>query len=290
MKSMTGFGRDQGDNKDVSVNLSVKTVNGRYLDVKILGPRLYGELEASIKKEVGKVFQRGTVEIHINRQSQGGTETVVFNQALAKKWLSGFQGTLKALKISGEVTPQVLLNIPELYRVEEKKELASAEKTLFLKTLKGALQACSKQRSREGEAVKKDIQSHMQALSKQSKAIAKLRKSAEQEYQEKYRSRLEKIMDATGVDEARCLQEVAILVEKSDIAEELQRLETHIKEVGALLVDGDRVGKKLDFFAQELLREVNTIGSKSVTAAITQKVVECKGTIEKFREQVQNIE
>ena len=217
-------------------------------------------------------------------------ETVIFNDKLGRLWLKGFKGLVKDLGLSGEISPELLLQVPDLYRVEEDRSLTKAEKNLVQSVLKKAIEACVKERAREGKALKADILGHLRDLEKQQAVILKLRKKSEKFFKEKYALRLQRLQDSEEIDPTRMMHEVALLVEKTDISEELQRLKMHISEVVSLVVKGGRVGKKLDFFAQELLREINTIGSKSAMAEITQSVVQGKSIIEKFREQVQNVE
>jgi uncharacterized protein (TIGR00255 family) len=174
--------------------------------------------------------------------------------------------------------------------VEEAGSITPKEKKVFFETVLKAAEACAKVREDEGTSVQKDLKKHIDLLKKLSVKIEKLRGQTAKDLQKKYQQRLEKLNIPGEVDEQRMAQEVVILIDKSDISEEIQRLKAHLEALTDLIHSDGSIGKKLDFYAQELLREVNTIGSKSTTSELTQFVVEAKGAIEKYREQVQNVE
>ena len=290
MRSMTGFGRAQAKNKDVVLDITIKTVNGRFLESKIHAPRMYSALEMEVRKRVAKLLLRGTAEIYINRKSFGGKDSVHFNEKLAEKWLKGYQKVSQKLKLKNTEDSQILLHIPDFFKVDESGEIHSQEKTLFFRALEKALQSCVKERAREGVSLKKDIASHLLSLKKEVNRLKKLRKTNMESLKLRYQQRLKKLGYPGDIDEQRLTQEVVLQVDKCDVSEEIQRLEAHIEAIQKLLGQSGSIGKKLDFFAQELLREVNTVGSKSASAPMTQAVVDAKAVVEKFREQVQNVE
>ncbi len=290
MKSMTGFGKATSQSSDFHLDVIVKAVNGRYLEIKFHGPKLYNALEAEMRRRVAQSMQRGTVDIYINRKSYNGSESVVFNTALAKKWLKGFKSMSKDLGLEPPKTSEILLSVPELVKVEEANQVSSKEKTLLFKILDDAVDKCAKLRASEGKSLKKDIQNHLRGLNQRVQKIKKLREKTKNELEKKYKKRLETYDLPEMLDEQRLAQEIVIQIDKSDINEEVHRLEAHLKAIGSLLNSSDSIGKKMDFYAQELLREVNTVGSKSNSSELTQEVVEAKGYIDKYREQVQNVE
>lgn len=290
MKSMTGFGKADVQTSSFALDVTVRSVNGRFLEVKIHAPKIYSPLEIEIRKRVAKTMKRGTVEIYINRKAFSGAESVSFNPKLAKKWLSGFNEVAEKLKLEPVSDSRVLLNIPEFVKVEEVSTLSTKEKAVLFKTLDQSVKLCSTVKSHEGEGLKKDLASHLKALEKQLTQVKKLRDRTLKDLSKKYRTRLDKLGVTGEVDEQRLAQEIVIQVDKSDISEEIQRLQAHLKAVGELITQKGSIGKKLDFYAQELLREINTIGSKSTSSELTQVIVESKGLVEKYREQVQNVE
>jgi uncharacterized protein (TIGR00255 family) len=290
MQSMTGFGSASYKEKLLNLDISVKTINGRYLDIKIFGPRFYQMFESDIKELLRSNFCRGTVEVAINRRSLGKGEEVVFNELLAEKFLKGFGKVSKKLKLESHITSDTLLQVPDFFKIEESADAIKSEKELILNTLKKAIKGCDQERAREGKKLQKDLQNHIGNLSQVVSKIKKLRSSSLKELKLKTEQKLKKITLPQELDPARIAQEVVLLVEKADVAEELDRLDAHLQAVKKLLGSKGPIGKKLDFFAQELLREVNTVGSKSYSAALTAAVVEAKDLVEKYREQVQNIE
>ncbi|MEM7647441.1 MAG: DUF1732 domain-containing protein, partial [Pseudomonadota bacterium] len=164
------------------------------------------------------------------------------------------------------------------------------ERKALFKLLDESLKACLKVRETEGQGLLKDIQKQIKSLSQQTQKIQKLRGQALKSLTKKYHQRIEKLAADFKTDEQRLAQEIVIQIDKSDINEEIQRLNAHLKAIQALVVTSGPIGKKMDFYAQELLREVNTIGSKSTSSELTQVVVDAKGFVEKYREQVQNVE
>ncbi len=293
MQSMTGFGRADAVVDGINLDISVKSVNGRYLDVRLHLPKKYLVLESEVQKIAKKTISRGTVDIYVQRSHKGAgsNSPVRFQTALAVAWLKEFRKTLKELKISSEVTAKDLLtHVPDFMVTDDGAELSAKEKQAFLKTVHQALAACQESRSKEGEFLRKTCLGYTTVLAKNCEALSKLREAFISDAPPKMKDRLEKLLGSVELDPQRVLQEVAHLVDRSDIEEELVRLGEHVKNVVGLLKSQEAQGKKLDFYAQELLREINTIGSKSQSAKITEIVVSTKNTIEQFREQIQNIE
>jgi len=287
---MTGFGKSTTQSPDFLLDITVRAVNGRFLEIKFHGPKLYNVLEAEIRKKVSKTIKRGTLDIFVNRKVFNGSEKILFNKKLAKKWLSGFNDMAKELKLEQATHSEILLNVPEIIKVEEASVVSPKEKTALLKTITEAVAFCAKVRTVEGKTLKVDIEGHLSGLSKQLNLVKKLREKTKKELTKKYQKRLDSFEFPGELDEQRIAQEIVIQVDKSDISEEVQRLDAHITAILKLVKSDGSIGKKLDFYAQELLREVNTIGSKSTSSDLTQVVVEAKGLIERYREQVQNVE
>lgn len=290
MKSMTGFGKAEEISKALALDVTVRSVNGRFLEVKIFGPKIYNSLEIEVRKRVAQKLKRGTVEVYLNRKSLAGTEKVNFNEKLAEQWLKGFNQIAKKMKMDKVTDPSLLLNIPDFVKVEESRKVAAKERVQLFKVIDKAVEGCLKVRASEGKGLQKDLQGHIKALEKNVEKVTKLRDQTVKDLGKKYQQRLEKLSLPGDLDEQRLAQEIVIQVDKSDISEEIQRLTAHFKAVKALIEQKGPIGKKMDFYAQELLREVNTIGSKSTSSELTQVVVDCKGLVEKYREQVQNVE
>ena len=287
---MTGFGKSNVETKDVAIDVTVRAVNGRFLDVKVYSPKIYSSLELDIRKRLSKKIFRGSVEVYISRRSFGSSEKIYFNEKLAEQWLKGFNKVSKRLKLNEVNDSRVLLNVPEFFKVDETVSLSAKEKAQLYKVIDKATDLCVTVRSKEGEGLKKDISLYMSNLHKNLVLIKKSRTQVVKSLNEKYKLRLEKLGFPGEIDEQRLAQEIVVHIDKSDISEEIQRLGAHISAIKTLINQKGSIGKKLDFYAQELLREVNTIGSKSSSANLTHTVVEAKGIVEKYREQVQNVE
>ena len=309
MKSMTGFGRSLTVSRkaaaseaapaeprasEFQLDISIKSVNGRYLDLRFHLPREYASFEGELKSLLTPIFTRGTVDIYINRLRSAETPTINVNLDLAEAWVQSYRLLAQNLHLNSEPTLEMISRVPEIFRVETESEVSDAEKSAVKVQLLEAALGCDRERTREGAALQKELGvlcTKLQALAEQAE---ELKAEAGQELDRKLRERLEDQLKKRGfegkIDDQRLAQEIVMMLDKADIAEEIQRLREHISAYAKLLMSTESQGKKLDFYAQELLREVNTIGSKSHLTKLTHIVVEAKTIVERIREQVQNIE
>lgn len=311
---MTGFGRstnrtataqpDGGKTKkakarrepQLELDIAVKAVNGRYLDIRFHLPREYTGLEGEFKSILAATFKRGTLDIYVNRRSsEEGAARVRVNHALAKSWLDSYRELGRALKIkAASPSLDLLTRLPEVFSVEEMAEIAEAEVALAKKILGDAAAACDQERKREGKALADELERLCARLEEIGEEAQALKEEAKAELENRTLGRLREHLKKLGFDgkfdEQRIAQEIVITLDRVDIAEELQRLREHLRAYRKLLKSSESEGKKLDFYAQELLREINTIGSKSHIASLTSLVVEAKTLVERIREQVQNVE
>ncbi|MBX3040778.1 MAG: YicC family protein [Bdellovibrionaceae bacterium] len=292
MKSMTGFGTDRAQTADVTIEVSLRTVNGRFLEPRFHLPREFMPFESDLRKILTEKIKRGTVDVFINRRVRTQKKNkLAVNKDLARQYVDAYRSLGRDLKLPSDLHLEVIARLPEIIKIEETQEPDPKEKTLLLKTFKGAVEACVKERMREGKALKNDLGKLLASLEKRITEIMGLREEANAQLQERFETRLASRMKNGGeMDPQRVLQEIVLQLDKADINEELQRLAEHTKNYRQMLQVPDPEGKKLDFYTQELLREVNTIGSKSQVAKITHSVVEAKTLIERLREQVQNVE
>lgn len=291
MKSMTGFGQGRTQSADVSIEVSVRTVNGRFLETRFHLPREYMAFESDLRGQLAREIRRGTVDVFVSRRLRrpGAGGQVVVNKDLAKKYVDAYRRLARDLKVDDRLSVETLTRWPDLVRLEESSSPSEGERALVAKAFAEALKNCLKERRREGGALAVDLKKLLKSLDQKLVVIRSLREEANRHL----RQRLEEKMAGRlkgEIDPQRLSQEIVMQVDRSDINEELQRLGEHFKNYRHLLDSREAEGKKLDFYTQELLREVNTIGSKSQVAKITQSVVEAKALIEKLREQVQNVE
>lgn len=296
MKSMTGYGLARSQSNEVSIEVSVRAVNGRFLENRFHLPRGYYGFESDLKKKLTEFIKRGTVDVYISRKQKTNSVSskIVMNTKLAAEYLKAFKKLSKDLQMNEAVKFELITRQSDVIQIEEQDQIAPNEIILLKKTFEAALKKFEVERLREGLALKKDLQKNLKDLQKYVLKISKLREDANKMLQEKFeaklKSRLPKDAAAQGIDPQRITQEIVIQLEKADINEEITRLNEHLKNFEKIIELDVVEGKKLDFYTQELLREVNTIGSKSQVAGITESIVESKTLIERIREQVQNVE
>lgn len=292
MKSMTGYGTSRFSSKDVNVEVSIRAVNGRFLEPRFHLPREFVAFENDLKKVLSSTLLRGTVDVFVSRRVKASANraNIQINDALAKKYVTAYKHLSKQLGVPYQVHLEVLARLPDIIKVEESYELLPGEEKVLKKAFMEACKNCDKERLREGKALRKDLEKLLVDLEKQIKVITSLREEANVQLQDKFEQKIRSRLKGNDIDPNRLSQEIVIQLEKADINEELSRLSEHIKNYRQLVASPQAEGKKLDFYTQELLREVNTIGSKSQVAKITQAVVEAKTLIERLREQVQNVQ
>lgn len=291
MISMTGYSTHKAETKDVRVEFNIKAVNGRFLESRFHLPKEFIFLEPELRKLLNSIFQRGTIDVFCHRRTKKTTQgsKIEVDLELANKIGSEISKLQKQLKLSSHVSIKDLLSIAPVIKVQEDTDIPKGEVQLVLKSFKECVEKCHAERVREGHSIKKELLNLLNLLSIEVGSIKKQRAINTVEVVQKWKDKL-KAKASDLMDDQKVQQEIFFLSEKADIAEEIQRLDEHIKNYKNLLLSKKSEGKKIDFYTQELLREINTIGSKSQSAKITQHVVEAKGLIEKLREQAQNIE
>ena len=290
---MTGFGTANASSRSVELEISIKSVNGRFLDVRLHSPREYTPFESEIKKLISEKISRGTVDVYVQRRLKPAAQKrrVQVQNDLAQTYLTAIKKLGKDLKIkSANPTLEMILKLPDILKIEETSQLATGEKELVLEVLTEALKAIDGERQREGGALRDELKKQLGRLSELHDVFKKNSAQAAQELAKRFRDRLTKLGFEGQLDDARMAQEIVVQADRADIAEEITRLHEHIMAYLDLVESDEAQGKKMDFYAQELLREVNTIGSKSQITQLTAAVVEAKTVVERIREQVQNIE
>lgn len=292
MKSMTGYGTFKAESKDVSIEVSIRSVNGRFLEARLHLPREYTVWEAELKKTLSGDLARGTVDVFVSRKLKNLAlkSKLQVNEPLALEYLKALKSLSKNLKVTYKPHVETLARMPDVIRSDETSDLATGEEKLLKKVFVSALAKCLSERKREGEALRTLLLKMLQDLDAQIEVISGLREEANRQLEERFKTKIQTRGKGFEIDPARLAQEIVIQLEKADINEELTRLAEHLKNYRKILQSEDSEGKKLDFYTQELLREINTIGSKSQISQITQAVVESKTIVERLREQVQNIE
>jgi len=292
MLSMTGFGAAKSETKDANIEVNVRSVNGRFLEVRFHLPREYLFAESELKSILQKTLLRGTVDVFVSRRMKPGSSQhqVVLNQDLVRQYKQTLGQIAKLLKVKTQFSLEQFARLPEVLVTEIATAVSEEETEALYEAMLSAVKNCRRERAREGQEIARDLQLQLQELENLILQINGLREEANTMLQQKLNSRLQARFQNVELDPQRVAQEVVLQMDKSDINEELSRLQEHVRNYRALLGESGSLGKKLDFYTQELLREVNTMGSKSNLSKLTQNVIEAKTKIERLREQVQNVE
>lgn len=288
---MTGFGQAnwQGDGRRLGVE--VRSVNQRFLDVKLSLPRECQAWEAELRELVSGVAERGKVDLTVFRSGTGAEDfTVEVNEPMARAALAGWRSLQKVLKLPGTLDMALLMaRGGDFVRIVERKADANADLPRVKQLVAAALKEFNRARDREGKALQADMRARLKGLQGIHAALGKRTAALVPELARRLEERLAQLL-GRSLSEERLAQEAALLAERSDVTEELVRLDSHLGRLAELLKQSGSVGKAIDFLIQEIHREVNTIASKSADLEVTNLALEAKGEIEKLREQVQNVE
>lgn len=293
MKSMTGYGRGGHAQNGFKISVELSAVNRRQSEISLNLPRELEMLEAPIRDALNARIARGRVMARVSVHAGGDklSARMHINLPLARAYTTELNRLARQLKLGGQVTLDQLIRAPGVLQTDE--ELVEADKIwpILEKALKQALAALVKMREREGDHLAQDLAARIAVM---RKAAGKIQKQAPQTA-ENYRQQLVDRIKSAGLespapDDERLLKEIVLFADRSDISEELTRLQSHFQQFEDCRKSREPVGRTLDFLAQEMNREVNTIGSKANDAAISREVVTLKAELEKFREQAQNVE
>jgi uncharacterized protein (TIGR00255 family) len=288
---MTGFGRGRQVSSEVEIVTEVKAVNHRFLDISVRLPRMYGPLEPQIRKLIAEKIGRGKIDVTVTRAGgRGGIMEVVVDEGLATSFHRSLVQLKERFGLHGDITVSDMLSLKEIIVPLEKEQAVEQEWPLVQASLQAALDALDEMRKAEGMALWKDIEMRLASIRETAGLIAPLTDQVTANAKEKLTKRIQDLTGGLELDQDRLLQEVALMADKSDITEELIRLQSHVEQFLACGRDGSPLGRKLDFLLQEFHREVNTVGSKSASTDIASHVVTLKTEVEKIREQTQNLE
>ncbi len=291
IKSMTGFGRGELENRGRIWSSEIRCVNNRYLDLKMKLPRGYASLEEKIRKKVSETHLRGRVDLFVSVAGDfSDLQEVKVNTVLAGGYQEALGQLATSFKLKSEVTPETLASFPDVIVREQRDEDLDEVWCSVEKVIETALENCDRMRRQEGDALAVDLDFRLNSFSKTIDIIEGSIPEIISQRQITLQERLEKLLGNVQLDPARLAQEVAVMADKTDVTEEIVRLRCHIKQFTQFLQEEGGIGRKLDFLIQEFLREVNTLASKINDAEIAHHTVELKSELEKMREQVQNIE
>lgn len=293
--SMTGFGRASGAlSSRFFVAVTVKSVNHRFLEASVRLPEYLWELEPVVRAAAAEAFSRGKVDISVRVQRTEQPEyNVRVNPQIANAVMPQLRLIADELGLGHQFTASDLMRVPDLLQVEPlDSEVREEEREALLALIRDAFAQLTVMRKKEGESLHNDITARVATIRELLGRIEESRDDIRRELFHTFQQRVKEIAATTSVDvsEERISQEVVMLLEKGDVAEEVTRLKHHLDETDRVIGGKESAGKKLDFLSQEMLREINTIGSKSRASSLRMLVVELKTELERIREQVQNVE
>lgn len=291
IKSMTGFGRCEVTGKDRKLTVEMKSVNHRYLDVNIKMPKRLNFFESAIRTELKNYITRGKVDVFITCEDYSEeSDSLKYNRGLAKEYLTYLRQMAEEFELEDDIRVSTLSRYPEVFMMEEQNIDEEELWKDLQKALKGAAENFVKTRVAEGENLFADLSDKLDTMLAHVEFITERSPKLIREYREKLQEKVRELLEDVQIDENRLYMEVTIFADKVCVDEELVRLKSHVESTKKTLLAGGGVGRKLDFIAQEMNREANTILSKANDLEITDKAIELKNEIEKVREQIQNIE
>ena len=291
LKSMTGFGRCENITDEYRISVEMKAVNHRYLDLSIKMPKKFNYFEASIRTLLKKYIQRGKVDLFINYEDYTeGNLCLKYNRALAAEYMDYFNRMAEEFDIQNDVKVSTLAKFPEVFSMEQVPDDEEHLWEILSVALEEAAETFVRSREAEGEHLKKDLLGKLDYMTGLVDYIEERSPQILGEYRAKLESKVQDLLSTTAIDEGRIAAEVTIFADKICVDEETVRLRSHIENTKQELLSGESIGRKLDFIAQEMNREANTILSKSTDLSISDKAIALKTEIEKVREQIQNIE
>ncbi len=291
LKSMTGFGRYEIANEKCKVIVEMKAVNHRYCEISIKMPKKLGFFEAGIRNVLKKYINRGKVDVFITYEDYTeGKACVKYNAELAKEYLEKLNCMSEEFSIKNEVTTSLLARFPEVLTLEEQSADETELWSVVEEAVTKAAERFAETRVAEGEQLKQDLLAKLEAMLGMVDFVEERSPQIVAEYRKKLTDKVSELLGDTQINESLLATEITLFADKICVDEETVRLRAHINSMKDALQDGVNIGRKLDFIAQEMNREANTILSKSSDLAVTDCAIDLKTEIEKVREQIQNIE
>lgn len=291
IKSMTGFGRCEVAENNRKFTVEMKSVNHRYLDVNIKMPKKLNFFESAIRAELKNYISRGKVDVFITYEDYNESNSSLrYNRDIAAEYLRYLNRMAEDFQLDNDVRVSTLSKFPEIFSMEEQNVDEEELWKELQKAIAGAAESFVQTRITEGENLRDDLIAKLDSMLGCVSYVEQRSPKVLAEYHQKLADKVAELLGDTQIDESRLLTEVAIFADKICVDEETVRLRSHIETTRKTLLEGGSIGRKLDFIAQEMNREANTILSKANDLEISGKAIELKTEIEKVREQIQNIE
>lgn len=289
---MTGYGSHTFEVNDAQFTLEMRSVNNRYLDIVTKIPRSFMYLELDMKKLIQSYFKRGRIELFLQVSGQSFTEkSLHVDWDLLDQYMSKFEQMKKTYPVGVQVSADSLMMNDNIFTIEENDDITDDVSESILQAIKTVCEKLKDHRISEGKFLLDDIKMRLESVRTYVGEVTDNQESILNHYRDRLLERIKAHLDDhIEVDDSTLIKDVAVLAEKGDITEEVTRLHSHIEHFGDIISKDEVIGRKLDFIAQEMHREINTIGAKSVDPHLSQLVVKLKSEVEKIKEQIQNIE
>ncbi len=291
IRSMTGFGRAQQTAGNLRCSMELRSVNSRFMEIRMKLPGGLAHLEETLKNIVKKNCTRGKIDCTVTLSPENSElGALALNKSLVQQYARLLEAFQEELGIPIQVTLGNLSNIKDLILLDQWNGDGEEVQKLLEQCLSTAVAELVAMREREGTALQAELKERILAIRGNIAEIVPLIKNIPEQYAQRLRGNLKRLMDSALPSEDRILQEIAMLADRCDVSEELTRIETHLRHLEQMLSEGGVVGRKFEFLLQEVNREANTLAAKSNEVPVSARVVEIKSDLERLREQVQNIE
>jgi uncharacterized protein (TIGR00255 family) len=290
MHSMTGYGRGEASGKGTKITAEIQSVNKRQTEILVSLPSALTMMESEIRTKIDRSLHRGRVVVAISASGAAGGSLPVVDSELATRYLAQFKRLQRELSLPGDLTIDLILRSPGVISANTPGALDSSVRSAVEAALDLAIAQLLQMRAKEGATLKKELLSRIRSVRQALSKVRKLQPRSAKRYRELLMERVRKIGLEIDVDDVRLTREIALFAERSDFSEELSRLESHLDQFIATANREEAIGRTLEFIAQEIGRELNTLSAKANDAEVSQIVVHCKAELEKIREQVQNVE
>ncbi|MCX8116518.1 MAG: YicC family protein [Desulfobacterota bacterium] len=291
LRSMTGYGKGEGETTLGRLTVEVRSVNHRYSDINLKLPKRLSVFEPRIRELIRSRASRGRIDLSVKLEATADEKIrLQIDTELADQYVRALLELKERFHLQGEITLELLAGAKDVIVAKEESGEVEPYWREMLPILQRSLDGLDEMRRAEGEALARDLRIRLSQIQHHLEAIETRLPSHLEAYQERFRERLKGLLQGVEVDPLRFQQEIALLTERLDVTEEIVRTKSHLQQLASLFEEREAVGRKMDFLLQEIHREVNTISSKASDAYMSQRVVEIKSELEKIREQVQNVE
>jgi uncharacterized protein (TIGR00255 family) len=292
LNSMTGYGRSEKQNGLFACKAEIRSVNNRFIEINTRLPKFLAALELPLKKLIKSKCARGSFDLFLTLEkddASGADLEIKPNLGLATQYYEAFKQIKGELGLTSDMPLEALLGVKDIIKAEP-LTLDTSQEKMILKTVEDALSALIKMRQEEGNNLQKDLADRLEGIHQLTQRIQERQPVVLQEYRNRLTDKLKLLTEGIELDESRLAQETALMADRCDISEEITRLGSHLEQFSDMFKKAEPIGRKMEFITQEINRETNTIGSKSVDLQVSQNVIEIKSILEKIREQIQNIE